>query len=77
MSLVLLGPAGVQVEGRPLEEGQGFGQRPQLYQVEEVEVAEPLGPLAGRQLRVEALPELRNVMTPLLLKPAVWRSGKG
>lgn len=50
MILVLLGSAGVQPEGRLLEERQSFGQRSQLDQVQEVEVAEPLGPLAGRQL---------------------------
>lgn len=70
---VLLGSAGVQVEGRLLEERQDFGQRSQLYQVQEVEVPEPLRPLAGRQVRVEALPELGHVMTPLLLEPVVCR----
>ena len=70
--LVLLRSARVQLEWRLLEERQSFGQRPQLYQVQEVEVAQPLGPLAGRQLRIETLPELWHVVTPLLLKPAVW-----
>lgn len=55
---VLCRSARVQLEGRSLEEGQGFGQRPQLYQVQEVEVPKPLGPLAGRQLRVETPAEL-------------------
>lgn len=75
--LVLLRPAGVQLEGRLLEERQSFGERSQLYQVQEVEVAEPLGSLASRQLRVKTLPELRHVVTPFLLKPAVcrWEGG--
>lgn len=47
---VLCCSAGVQLEGRLLEERQGFGQRTQLYQVQEVEVPKPFGPLAGRQL---------------------------
>ena len=55
---VLLGLASVQLEGRLLEEGQGLGQGPQLYQVQEVEVTEPLGALARGQVRVEALLEL-------------------
>ena len=55
---VLQGLAGVQLEGRLLEEGQGLGQGPQLYQVQEVEVTEPLGALARGQVRVEALLEL-------------------
>lgn len=55
---VLCRSASVQLEGRPLEEGQGFSQRSQLYQVQEVEVPKPLGPLASRQLRVEAPTEL-------------------
>lgn len=71
---VLFHSAGEQLEGRALEEGQRLGQRSQLYQEEEVEVAEPLGPLACRQLRVETPPELGNVVTPLLLEPAVWKN---
>ena len=55
---VLSGLARVQLEGRLLEEGQGFGQGPQLYQVQEVEVTEPLGALARGQIRVKALLEL-------------------
>lgn len=70
---VLLGSARVQLEGWLLEERQNFSQRSQLYQVQEVKVAEPLGPFAGRQLRVKTLSELRHIVTPLLLKPAVWR----
>ena len=58
VSPVLLQPAGVQSEGRLLEEGLSFGQRSQLDQKQEVEVAEPLGPLAGRQLRIKTLSEL-------------------
>lgn len=70
---VLLSSTRVQLEGFLLEERQRLGQRSQLYQVQEVEVAEPLGSLAGRQLRVEALPELGHVVTPLPLEPAIWR----
>lgn len=71
---VLLGSAGVQLEGRLLEDGQSFGQRSQLDQVHEVKITEPLGTLAGRQLRIKALSELGHVVTPLLLKPAVCRA---
>lgn len=70
---VLLRSARVQLEGWLLEERQNFSQRSQLYQVQEVKVAEPLGPFAGRQPRVKTLSELRHIVTPLLLKPAVWR----
>lgn len=48
--LVLLWSAGVQLKGRLLEEWQSFRQCSQLYQVQEVEVSEPFGPLARRQL---------------------------
>lgn len=71
--LVLLGSARVQLEGWLLEERQNFSQCSQLYQVKEVKVAEPLGPFADRQLRIKTLSELRHIVTPLLLKPAVWR----
>lgn len=73
---VLLGSAGEQLEGRLLEERQSLGQRSQLYQVQEVEVAEPLGPLAGRQLCIKTLSELGHVVAPLLLKPAVCRGSQ-
>lgn len=71
VSAVLFRPASEQPEGRLLEEGQSFGQRSQLDQEQEVEVAEPLRALAVCQLRIKALPEIRHVVTPLLLKPAV------
>ena len=50
MLAVLLWPASVELEGGLLEEGQGFGQGTQLNQVDEVEVAEPLGALTVCQL---------------------------
>lgn len=75
--LVLPGPAGVQLEGGALEEGQGLGQGPQLDQVQEVEVPEPLGALACRQVRVEALLELWDVVSPLLVEPVVLRAKRG
>ena len=58
VGLILPRLARVQLEGRLLEEGQGFGQGAQLNQVQEVEVTEPLGALARGQLRVETLLEL-------------------
>lgn len=70
---VLRRSAGVQLEWRSLEERQGFSQRPQLYQVQEVEVPEPLGSLASRQLWVETPAELQYIVTPFLLEPAVCR----
>lgn len=69
--LVFLRSAGVQLEGRALEERQRLGQRSQLYEVQEVEVSEPLRPLAHRQLRIETLPELGHVVPPRLLEPGV------
>lgn len=73
MLLVLLYSASVQLEGRLLEERQSFSQRSKLYQVHEVEVSEPLGPLTTCQLWIKALSKLWHVVSPLLLKPAVWR----
>lgn len=55
---VLCCSARVQLKGLPLEEGQGFSQRTELYQVQEVEIPKTLGPFASGQLRVETLAEL-------------------
>lgn len=73
--LVLLRSAGVQLKGRLLEKWQSFSQSSQLYQVQEVEVSEPFGPLVGCQLWIKTLSELGHVVTPLLLKPGVCRTG--
>lgn len=69
--LVFFHFASVQLEGRTLEERQRLRQSSQLYEVQEVEVSEPLRPLACRQVRIKAPSELCYIVTPFLLEPAV------
>lgn len=72
---VLLRSTGVQLKRLLLEEWQHFSQGSQLYQVQEVEVAEPLGPLTCCELLIKTLSELSYIVTPLLM-PAVceWKT---
>lgn len=71
--LVFLHFASVQLERRTLEERQRLRQSSQLYEVQEVEVAEPLRPLACCKVCIKAPSELCYIVTPLLLEPAVWK----
>lgn len=68
---VLLTVSRVQVDEGSLEVGSHLVERPQLDQVQEVEVLQPPRALALRLGRVEASPELLDVGTPDRLAPTL------
>ncbi len=61
---VLLRVSSVQVDECSLEVRSHLVERPQLDQIQEVEVLQPPRALALRLCRVKALPKLLNVWTP-------------
>lgn len=68
---VLLSVSSVQVDKRSFEVWSHLVERPQLDQVEEVQVLQPPRALALRLRRVKALPKLLNIWTPDGLPPTL------